>query len=47
MGEEFYEELKADVGREGERLVAADEVCKPMIRHWCEAMQDGNPLYTY
>ena len=43
---EFYEELKADVGREGERLVAADEVCKPMIRHWCEAMQDGNPLYT-
>ena len=43
---EFYEELKADVGREGPRLVAVDEVCKPMIRHWCEAMQDGNPLYT-
>jgi len=43
---EFYEELKADVGREGPRLVAVDEVCRPMIRHWCEAMQDGNPLYT-
>ena len=43
---EFYEELKADVGREGPRLVAVDEVCKAMIRHWCEAMQDGNPLYT-
>lgn len=46
MGLEFYEELKALVGQEGPRLVAVDEVCKPMIRHWCEAMQDGNPLYT-
>ncbi len=46
MGLEFYEELKALVGEEGPRLVAVDEVCKPMIRHWCEAMQDGNPLYT-
>ena len=43
---EFYDELKAMVGEEGERLVAVDEVCKPMISHWCEAMQDGNPLYT-
>lgn len=46
MGLELYEELKALVGQEGPRLVAVDEVCKPMIRHWCEAMQDGNPLYT-
>jgi len=46
MGVEFYEELKALVGQEGSQLVAVDEVCKPMIRHWCEAMQDGNPLYT-
>ncbi len=46
MGLEFYEELKAMVGEEGSRLVAVDEVYKPMIRHWCEAMQDGNPLYT-
>lgn len=23
-----------------------DAVCKEMIRHWCEAMEDGNPLYT-
>ena len=46
MGLEFYEELKALVGQEGPRLVAVDEVCKPMIRHWCEAMQDDNPLYT-
>ena len=46
MGQELYEELKVLVGQEGPRLVAVDEVCKPMIRHWCEAMQDGNPLYT-
>jgi len=46
MGLELYEELKALVGQEGSRLVAVDEVCKPMIRHWCEAMEDGNPLYT-
>ena len=46
MGLEFHEELKALVGQEGARRVAVDEVCKPMIRHWCEAMQDGNPLYT-
>ena len=42
----LYEELKALVGQEGAARVAVDEVCKPMIRHWCEAMQDGNPLYT-
>jgi len=46
MGQEFYEELKALVGQEGPRQQAVDEVCKPVIRHWCEAMQDGNPLYT-
>jgi acyl dehydratase len=46
MSIEFYEELKAMVGEEGSRIVAVDDVCKPMIRHWCEAMQDGNPLYT-
>lgn len=46
MSQEFYEELKALVGEEGEWRTALDEVCKPMIRHWCAAMQDGNPLYT-
>ena len=46
MGQEFYEELKALVGQEGDERMAVDEVCKPMIRHWCAAMQDGNPLYT-
>ncbi len=46
MGVEFYEDLEALIGQEGEPRQAADEVCKAMIRHWCEAMQDGNPLYT-
>jgi len=46
MNQELHEELKTLVGVEGPRLEALDEVCQPMIRHWCEAMQDGNPLYT-
>ena len=36
MALEFYdEELKALVGQEGPRQPAVDEVCKPLIRHWC------------
>ncbi len=46
MSDEFYEELKALVGQEGSPREAVDEVCKPIIRQWCAAMQDGNPLYT-
>ena len=26
--------------------VARDPVNEPMIRHWCEAMGDANPVYT-
>ncbi len=26
--------------------VAVIPTNKPMIRHWCEAMEDGNPVYT-
>lgn len=33
------------VGVNSERIEGPDEVCKPMIRHWCEVMQDANPLY--
>ncbi|MBM3131883.1 MAG: MaoC family dehydratase [Chloroflexi bacterium] len=46
MSQEYYEELKKLIGQGGTPREALDEVCKPMIRHWCEAMQDGNPLYT-
>ena len=40
------EEVEALVGFEGPQVDGIDEVSQPMIRHWCEAMQDGNPLYT-
>ncbi len=34
------------IGRESAPIYAPDEVCKPMIRHWVEAVEDANPLYT-
>ena len=40
------EEVQAMVGQESERKPGNDEVNRAMIRHWCEAMEDGNPLYT-
>lgn len=40
------EDLETLIGYEGPRVEGIDEVCQPMIRQWCEAMQDGNPLYT-
>jgi acyl dehydratase len=46
MERHLQEELRELIGVEGPRLEALDEVCKPLIRHWCEAMQDSNPLYT-
>ena len=46
MSEGVYEKVAAMVGEEAGPFVAVDEVNKPMIRHWCEAMQDGNPLYN-
>lgn len=46
MSQELVEELKTLIGQEGEPREALDQVCKSMIRHWCAAMQDGNPLYT-
>ena len=41
-----YDELKAMMKREPFEEVATDKVCKQMIRHWCEAMEDANPMYT-
>ena len=34
------------IGRESAPIYAPDEVCKPMIRHWVEAVEDPNPLYV-
>ncbi|MGI9590603.1 MAG: FAS1-like dehydratase domain-containing protein, partial [Myxococcota bacterium] len=45
--EEFYEKLKAFEGQTvGEPSVARDPVDAPMIRHWCDAVDDRNPVYT-
>ena len=35
------------IGRVNEPDVARDVVNLPMIRHWCDAMTDGNPVYTH
>jgi len=39
---DFSEFLDGDIGP----FKAWDTVNAPMIRHWCEAMGDNNPLYT-
>jgi uncharacterized protein len=42
----FLARLQEFVGRLGEPNVARDPVNVPMIRHWCDAIDDRNPLYT-
>ena len=42
---DVYEELCQLVGAEFPPVSGADAVCPQMIRHWCEAMQEDNPLY--
>ncbi|MGM9943836.1 MAG: MaoC family dehydratase [Lysinibacillus sp.] len=39
------EMIEAHIGIQSEKVAGLDEVCKPMIRHWCEVMEDANPLY--
>lgn len=39
------EMIEVHVGIKSEKIAGADEVCKPMIRHWCEVIEDTNPLY--
>jgi acyl dehydratase len=38
--------LRPYVGRAGAPVTARDPVNQPMIRHWCDAMTDDNPVYT-
>ncbi len=46
MNAAFDAALQRFVGREvGSGQLAPDEVNVPMIRHWCEAMGDENPVY--
>ncbi len=47
MGSEaFLRELRAFIGKPGAQEIARDAVNQPMIRHWCDAMEDANPAYT-
>lgn len=34
-----------ELARESEREVSQVECCEYLIRHWCETVEDGNPLY--
>jgi uncharacterized OB-fold protein len=40
------EELRAQIGVASAPEPARDPVNQPMIRHWCDAMDDHNPVYT-
>jgi 3-oxo-4,17-pregnadiene-20-carboxyl-CoA hydratase alpha subunit len=43
---DIYEQLQSFVGVEsGPPVMAPDPVNAPMIRHWCEAIGDTNPIY--
>ena len=45
--DELAAKLKALEGRSlGEPREGRDPVNQPMIRHWCDAMEDSNPNYT-
>lgn len=44
---DLQQRLEAFVGVEVQAAAPArDPVNAPMIRHWCDAMQDANPVYT-
>ncbi|TJZ50407.1 hypothetical protein FCH28_23630 [Streptomyces piniterrae] len=46
-GDGLFARLKAYEGRSAAVAgVGKDPVNEPMIRHWCEAMGDGNPAYA-
>ncbi len=42
----FLESLREGVGIKSAIRTSPDEVNQPMIRHWCDAMTDHNPVYT-
>ncbi|MGH2793842.1 MAG: bifunctional MaoC family dehydratase N-terminal/OB-fold nucleic acid binding domain-containing protein [Actinomycetota bacterium] len=47
MSADLDARLQPFVGRQaGPSFTCPDAVNEPMIRHWCEALGDGNPAYT-
>lgn len=42
-----FAEIQSFLGRsDGEPQVAPDPVCMPLIRRWCDALGDDNPIYA-
>ena len=41
---DFYDSLTSEVGSAGKIEVARDNVSEPVIRSWCDAMSESNPL---
>lgn len=39
------EQINEFVGIESELIEGPDAVCNQMIRHWCEVLEETNPLY--
>jgi len=47
MASDLMQRLRACEGIEsGKAQLARDPVNQPMIRHWCDAIGDANPVYT-
>jgi uncharacterized OB-fold protein/acyl dehydratase len=46
VSETPIEDLREYVGKTGPERGTRDDVNQPMIRHWCDAMTDRNPVYT-
>lgn len=44
--DELERRLEPLLGVESEPQLARDPVNEPMIRHWCDAVDDRNPIYT-
>ncbi len=42
---QFHNSLTSEVGSTGKIEVARDSVSEPVIRSWCDAMSESNPLY--
>jgi uncharacterized OB-fold protein/acyl dehydratase len=42
----FLESLREGVGITSTTRITPDDVNLPMIRHWCDALTDRNPVYT-
>ncbi|MCS7276797.1 MAG: MaoC family dehydratase N-terminal domain-containing protein [Dehalococcoidia bacterium] len=42
---ELAERVKDYIGQKAQPVPGADEVNLPMIRHWCEMVEDANPVY--